>query len=312
MRHLILILLATQILASANGQDLPGAMKLPDFIQPSPEASSILKASNLSINYATGSPNISIPIGSIAVNGIKLPISVSYNSTGIKVDEYSSILGAGWNCSTGGVISRTILGRPDESRDGTSYPTNLSFLNFNNQNAALLNFLKNTVDAESDIFSFSFLGYSGKFILDSTLQEVIPLSTYNMKIKPISGNFLNGFTIVTDDGTTFKFDVDETSKSRNPLGSNCPKSYEYADNKTSWYLSKITAANKRTYMNFSYITQNIIFEQSINQYIAKCISTQNHCCGAPGDPYNNCPSGPAQAVGTKTFYNCVTPPIGEL
>ncbi len=287
------------------GQNLPGAMKLPDFVQPTPEVSSILKADNLSVSNATGSPNISIPIGTLAVNGIKLPITIGYNSTGIKVDEYSSMIGTGWNCSPGGVVSRTIFHKPDESRSGSSYPTNLSNPNFNSLDANLLNFLKNTPDAESDIFSFSFLNYSGKFILDSNLTTIIPLSNYNLKIKVISNNFLNGFEITTEDGTVLKFDETETSKSRNPLGTSCPKSYEYSNNITSWYLTRITAPNKRSYMNFTYLTQNILFEQSINQFVSKCISTEYHMYGG-GDEWNTCPTGAAQSVGSETFYTCVT------
>lgn len=282
-------------------QGLPEAMILPDFVQPTPEVSALLKADNLSVNNSTGSPNINIPIGTLAVNGIKLPINLSYNSTGIKVDEYSSMVGTGWNCSYGGVVSRTIFGRPDEAREGSPYPTNLSNPNFSNQNAALLNFLKNHPDAESDIFSFSFINYSGKFILDSNLQTVIPLSNYNVIIKPISTNFSDGFIITTEDGSTYRFDEAETSKSRNPMGTGCPKSYDASDNKTSWYLTKITAPNKRSYMNFTYLTQNILFEQSISQYISKCISTQNHVGGG-----GNCPSGPALALNSETFYTCVT------
>lgn len=301
-----ILFLAVSIFFGFNSfsQDMPGAMKLPDFVQPTPEVSSILKANNLSVSNATGAPNITIPIGTLAVNGIKLPINVSYSSTGIKVDEYSSMVGTGWNCSPGGVVSRTIFGRPDEARDGSSYPTNLSNLNFNSLDANLLNFLKNTPDAESDIFSFSFLNYSGKFILDSNLTSIIPLSTFNLKIKVINSNFQNGFEITTEDGTVLRFDEKETSKSRNPLGTSCPKSYEYSDNITSWYLSKITAPNKRSFMDFTYLTQNILFEQSINQYISKTISTQYHQYG--GGEGNACPSGPASPVGSETFYTCVT------
>lgn len=304
MKRLFLTAAAGLFYSASFSQDLPGAMKLPDFVQPTPEVSSILKADNLSVSNATGSPNISIPIGTLAVNGIKLPINVSYSSTGIKVDEYSSMVGMGWNCSPGGVVSRTIFHKPDESRSGSGYPTNLSNPNFNSLDANLLNFLKNTPDAESDIFSFSFLNYSGKFILDSNLTTIIPLSTFNLKIKVINNNFQNGFEITAEDGTVYKFDEAETSKSRNPLGSSCPKTYEYSDNKTSWYLTKITAPNKRSYMNFSYLTQNILFEQSINQYISRCISTEYHQYG--GGEYGNCPNGPAKPVGDETFYTCVT------
>lgn len=283
---------------TAFTQGLPDAMKLPDFIQPTPEVSALLKADNLSVNNATGSPNINIPIGTLAVNGINLPISLSYNSTGVKADEYSTMVGTGWNCSSGGVVSRTIFDKPDESRDGSPYPTNLSNPDFAVQNAALLSFLKDHPDAESDVFNFSFLNYSGKFILDSNLQTVIPLSNYNVVIKPISNYFPDGFIITTDDGTTYRFDQAETSKSRNPMGTGCPKSYEASDNKTSWYLSKITAPNKRSYMNFTYLTQNILFEQSISQYLSKCIATDNY----PGA----CGGGPANTLNAQTFYTCVT------
>lgn len=277
---------------------LPESMKLPDFVQPTPEVSSLLKADNLSVNNATGSPNIKIAIGTLVVNSIKLPINLSYNSTGIRVDEYSSMVGTGWNCSSGGVVSRTVFDKPDEYRSGSSYPTNLSNPNFSNQNAALLSFLKDHPDAESDIFNFSFLNYSGKFILDSNLQTIIPLSNYNVVITPISGNFNNGFQIVTDDGTTYLFTEAETSKSRNPMGTGCPKSYEALDYKTSWYLSKITAPNKRSYMNFTYLTHNILFEQSISQYLSKCIATDNY----PGA----CGGGPANTLNSQTFYTCVS------
>ncbi|MBK6379303.1 MAG: hypothetical protein IPF72_05965 [Chitinophagaceae bacterium] len=293
----LFIIPALWLLHSGVFAQLPEAMKLPDFVQPTPEVSALLKADNLSVNNSTGSPNINIPIGVLAVNGIKLPINVSYNSTGVRVDEYSSMVGTGWNCSSGGVVSRTIFDRPDEARDGSSYPTNLSNPNFSNQNAALLSFLKDHPDAESDIFSFSFLNYSGKFILDSNLQTIIPLANYNVVIKPISNYFPDGFIITTDDGSTFRFDVAETSKSRNPMGTGCPKTYEASDNITSWYLSKITAPNKRSFMNFTYLTQNILFEQSISQYLSKCIETDNYLPGC---------GGAALPLNSETFYTCVT------
>ena|GEM_PF-2620551 len=278
---------------------MPDAMKMPDFIAPTPEVSALLKADNLSVSYSTGSPNINIPIGTITVSGISLPISLSYNSSGVKVDEYASNVGTGWTCSSGGVVSRTIFGKPDEMRSGTAYPTNLSNLNFSVQNAYLLSFLKNSVDQESDMFSFSFPGGSGKFILDSTLNAVIPLSNYNFKITPIGGNFLNGFQVVTSNGTTYRFEDPETSKTRNPQGVNCPKNTSSSNNITSWYLTKITAPNKRSFINFTYTTQDITFEQSINQYISQVYYTQTH-------PYTSpCPQGNAANVGSETYYTCV-------
>ena len=297
MKKIFIIPALLLVNSVAIGQGMPDAMKLPDFVQPTPEVSSLLKADNLSVSYATGSPNINIPIGAVAVNGIKVPINLSYNSTGIKVDEYASMVGTGWNCSFGGMISRTIFDRPDEYRLSSSDPTNLDNPNFGSSDNALLNFLQNTPDAESDIFSFSFLNYSGKFILDSDLTTIIPLSNYNMKITVLSGDFLNGFQVVTDDGATYRFEDSEISKNRSPQGSDCPKNYDVTNKKTAWYLTKITAPNKRSYINFTYFTHDITYEQSISEYISKCIGTNYYeACGG---------SGPACAVNTITHYTCI-------
>lgn len=296
MKTLFIIPLLWLLNFSAFAQ-VPPAMVLPEFIHPTPEVSSLLKADNLSVNNSTGSPNINIPIGDLTINGIKLPINVSYNSTGVKVDEYSSMIGTGWNCSYGGVVSRTIADKPDEDRSSGT-PTNLRNYDFNNQSATLLNFLKNHEDAESDIFSFSFLNYSGKFILDSNRQTVIPLSNYNVKITTITSNFQSGFQIVTDDGTTYLFAEAEMSDDRNPMGTGCPKNYDNQNCNTSWYLTKITAPNKRSYMNFTYLTHNILFEQSISQYLSKCFETDYY---APG-----CGGNPALPLNSETFYTCVT------
>ncbi len=301
MKKIFIVCALWLVNAAASAQSLPGAMKLPDFVQPTPEVSALLKADNLSVNYATGSPNISIPIGSLSVNGINLPITLSYNSTGVKVDEYSSMVGNGWTCSSGGVVSRTIFDKPDEVRESSSDPTNMSNPDFTSQNAALLNFLENTPDAESDIFSFSFLNYSGKFIIDSLRTGVIPMSNYNVKISLINNDFRNGFQMITEDGAIYRFEDAEISKNRSPQGSNCPRNYESYDRKTSWYLTKITSPNKRSYINFTYTTQDITYEQSISQYISKVTSSNYYQTGG----YAPCDGGIAANVGTETFYTCI-------
>lgn len=275
----------------------PEAMILPDLIKPTPEVSNLIKAENLSVNYSTGSPNMSVPIGTLSVSGINLPINVSYNSTGIKVDEYASNVGTGWTCSYGGVISRTVLGKADESR-ASGQPNNLRNVNFNSLDGALIDFLKNNTDAESDIFNFSFLNYSGKFILDSTLQTVIPLSNYNLIIKPNTTSLTGGFIIITEDGTTYTFEDAETSKSRNPLGTSCPKNLNSTYYKTSWYLTKITAPNKRSNISFTYTSSDIYFEQSITQYISRVISSEQY-------PGGSCQGGNACSVGAEIYYTCV-------
>lgn len=69
---------------------------------------------NVALNYNTGVGNINIPIYNIACGQLNLPITVNYQTSGIKADQPSSDVGLGWNLSAGGNISRVIKGLPDE------------------------------------------------------------------------------------------------------------------------------------------------------------------------------------------------------
>jgi len=75
-----------------------------DFIPKSPEASQIVQYGNLSVNHATGVPNITIPLYTIDYYGVKIPISISYLATGIKVNDIASSVGLKWMLNAGGQV----------------------------------------------------------------------------------------------------------------------------------------------------------------------------------------------------------------
>ncbi|HYF33139.1 MAG TPA: DUF5977 domain-containing protein [Chitinophagaceae bacterium] len=293
-----LLLVCMQAVSLAQDGSHAMVNKLPDFIPPTPEASAILKADQLSIGYTTGSPNISIPLGSLQTGGYTLGISLNYSSTGIKVDEYASMVGMGWTLTYGGVVSRTVMDKPDEDRTVGNH--NLVSLNFNSPSTTERNFLKNAVDKELDIFSFSFPGYGGKFILNSSY-EPVQLTRNNLKIQVISGSFQNGFIITTDNGTAYHFQDVEISTGRNPTGTDCEKTNETSSVKTSWYLTKIVLPSTQKQINFTYTTANVTFQSSIAQTISKVTASNNFLC-VPGEGQ----SGVACPVGTIRFSTCIS------
>ena len=83
-------------------------------IPPSPEATAINKFIDFPVNYHTGVPDISIPLYTLEMPGMSLPISLDYHAGGLRVEEVASRVGAGWKLNAGGVITRTIRGLPDE------------------------------------------------------------------------------------------------------------------------------------------------------------------------------------------------------
>ncbi|HYE54898.1 MAG TPA: hypothetical protein VD996_08650 [Chitinophagaceae bacterium] len=220
----------------------------------------------------------------------------------MKVDEYASMTGMGWTVTYGGVVSRTVMDKPDENRTPGNH--NLLSLNFNSPGATEITFLKTAVDKELDIFTFSFPGFSGKFILDSSYQPV-QLTKQNLKIQVISSNFQNGFIITTDNGTAYHFQDAEISTSRNPSGTNCEKTYDNSSVKTSWYLTKVVLPSTQKEINFTYTTANITFEHGITQTISKAIYSEEFNCHYL-DGFGEGPKGQACVVGTERFSTCIS------
>lgn len=80
-----------------------------------PEAASLGKFGNNHVDYCTGVPSVSIPVTTIKIGKINLPISLNYHASWIKVDEISSCVGIGWALNGNGMISRNVIGLPDET-----------------------------------------------------------------------------------------------------------------------------------------------------------------------------------------------------
>jgi len=77
-------------------------MKLP--IPENPNISKFDKVNFTSTNLSKGSLLIEIPLFDIEIEGFKLPINLTYNSKGNKVEDESSFIGLGWNLNLPSII----------------------------------------------------------------------------------------------------------------------------------------------------------------------------------------------------------------
>jgi hypothetical protein len=167
------------------------AQELPKIIPVSPEASSLGKYTEIPAATYTGIPQINIPIWDLQQNGIKLPINISYHSAGIKVTEIASWVGTGWSLNYGGAVFRSTRGLPDDISGGYLTVTGdrkvKVFSNASQERRRDLLQLASdgNLDYEADIFQFSILGYSGKFIFDQETKDVVFFSKDDIKITPI-------------------------------------------------------------------------------------------------------------------------------
>lgn len=203
---------------------------LPVAFPPGPTEASLGKYGDIPVGEYTGIPSINIPLHEVSVGSVKLPIALSYQSSGLKVEERSSWVGLGWSLNAGGIITRTVHNKADEGSQGywqygSLSAMELSFGNFGNVSTLSPVYL-GQLDTEPDMFYFNFPGFSGKFVMEPSgnhAAHCIPFN--NLKIEHSST--LSNFTITDASGVQYLFNVSA-------------KTYIDAGEYTStWYLSEI-------------------------------------------------------------------------
>lgn len=268
----------------------------------SPEAASIGKFGNIPVSYSTGVPNISVPVYEINIGKIKLPVSLDYHAGGIRVDEVASSVGLGWALNGVGVVSRNMVGRPDESTEGyLNSPSFDSLYTWHNDRTDYGTSIETKYarylvswtmyhekETEPDVFSYTINGQSGKFIFkkDGSIMQ-IP-KTNNRIIK--TGN---DFTINDENGVVYIFDQKETTEY---VGASTTPYYT-----STWRLSKMIDANTQDTIYF-------IYEGACDVNVTR-YENFGHSLGYAGDCGNNNTSqfGPTYTPSTVNHHNELFP-----
>lgn len=94
----------------AVSQDLN--FKPNSILPPPPEAASINKGGDVSVNLSVGAPTVAIPVAEVKSRIINFNVSLNYSSNGIRVNDLAPNTGLGWSLNCGGSVNRTTLGLP--------------------------------------------------------------------------------------------------------------------------------------------------------------------------------------------------------
>jgi len=251
-----------------------------------PEVYSFKQEALSAVSFYTGQANISIPLYHIETNEITIPISLNYiGGEGFHaINPYSSI-GLGWKISAGGAITRTINEVPDEQ---IAYGSKLGgFFNYtpvapitndyvrNSASSLLVSdgsghvYFNSNYEYAPDIFSFSFLGYSGYFVMGYdgkfkvSSKDIVSVT----KSTPPGFDYNLGptvqFIVTANDGTIFTFG--STPGSIVFSGGENAVPYQM----DAWYLTRIQATNGKiidfTYLPNTIQSDRIHFKSSVNQ-----------------------------------------------
>lgn len=242
-----------ELLAQLPGDVATQVQKMvPKPAQQTPNMAAIQKFGDYNVNLYTGIPDISIPLYEIVSGGINVPIVLTYHAGGHRYSDRASWAGLGWSVQVGGQVSRTIVGRPDES----------SFLSWtNNYNVDTYDFCNNipykeqtiagTNDREPDLFSYSFPGASGRFVLRQGGQPPLLFPESAIKISRSS----NYYDIVDTKGTMYRFGSDWGGGASGAKESMSVSSGSFSmTGVNAWYLQEIKSPDSDDFVSFKYQT----------------------------------------------------------
>jgi YD repeat-containing protein len=227
---------------------------IPKVTPPSPESAQLGKFGQYEVSYFTGLADIEIPIYEIVVKDIKVPITLKYHPSGIKVTDRAGLVGLGWALQAGGYISRQVMSKPDERPEG--YLNSMTVVSpIDPGTTAGLQYLHNVYtgvkDAEPDIFSYSFGNMSGKFVFNQSQGYKKVMIPYNpVKIKHFVSNNSLSFNAYDQDGIFYRFSDYEESQNSQTINS------DILNVRSNWKLSSITSKNKNDSILFTYGTNS--------------------------------------------------------
>ena len=187
------------------------SQELPKITPPSPEASSMTKFTDVPVTLSNGAANISVPIHTINLKGISVPITLNYHTRGVKVDEIASRVGIGWALNYGGIISRTVLDKPDDGGRWGYLKKNHEFeyIDSTTQEAVFNDYCASDgqLDLESDMFNLNMGDVSASFYFSqSDINNPILKKFDDIKITAKWENgIIVGFIAKDKIGNTFYF-----------------------------------------------------------------------------------------------------------
>ncbi|WBA44389.1 PKD domain-containing protein [Hymenobacter canadensis] len=190
-------------------------------IPASPTANSLtVNTGSSGVDAYTGAASVTIPLWEVKSREATLPITLAYSGGGVKVNDVAGWVGMGWHLNAGGVIARTMMGRPDDASLGYFF-TGAAYLN-NVCDMPGQRFLEGAVgnwDTQPDVFSFNFDGYSGQFVFDTDRTiRMIPQQPLTIIPTYTSIGELASFKVLTPQGVEYSFGTTNNSVERSSGG----------------------------------------------------------------------------------------------
>ena len=311
---ILLVFLALSAIPFASAQytgDIPAVNPV------TPNEAAMFKPVAQPIGSFSGTVPIDIPLFTAGRPSMPVPMSLSYNGSGFKVEEYASSVGLGWNLSVGGSITRVVHGLADDVTGGyitsSGYKPSqiLSYYTYTQLEPPMNDDREGGLDLEPDEFYFTCNGLSGKFHFDENGKVQVEEASGITIVPVLDGyqNQISGWTLTDNKGNIYYFggsaphtsstavDQNSISYSSNNGYTNLPASQIY---NIDWHLVEIDDMNGHDLAEFDYSTNENYIETRLEAYMKLQTAGTSECDA--GESYD----GDETFATSETFESVLT------
>lgn len=259
-----------------------------------PQAQQFQRYGEIPVDYSTGIPSITIPLGKLGIKNLDWPLELSYYSGGHKVGDVASNVGLGWTMTGIGMISANIYGKQDthfpleedsiymrSALDlGASAPqiNGCSYQNPAHMYWAEVILLPNgNKNILPDVYHLNIGNRSHKMFVLGDSAYTMPASDLKIKInRTYSGTSITNvsFFIVDEKGTKYYFSIQGQNKQRNYCQGT---RFNSSDNNYIFHLdSAVNVFNEKLSFYYSKDTYSY-FMPTFRQSFAKAAEAGTPC-----------------------------------
>ncbi|WP_190809219.1 hypothetical protein [Flagellimonas sp. S3867] len=223
---------------------------LPNYHPVSPNAASLGSFGLYPVNKNLGTASVNVPIYTLSEKGLSVPISISYNTSGVRLNDLASWVGLGWSLNAGGAIVRNTKGLPDLAYDRTILDIENATFSQTNWDY-MYGVTLGTKDTAPDAYVLNALGRSATFYFDqdqnfkAVFEDGSPIA-----IKVISVDEIHA---VLEDGTTLIFGKgSDGSIATEVTDSNLNDPFYTLNFISAWYLTEVISKDGEHTISFRY------------------------------------------------------------
>ncbi|UUW10969.1 DUF5977 domain-containing protein [Flavobacterium plurextorum] len=276
IKRLLLFIILFNLPLQIKAQTEVNGFQIPNFAPKSPEAAAFLKYGEYPVDLATGLPNISVPLYTIDLKDFKMPISLDYHASGIKVTQEATWVGLGWNLNAGAQVVLSPRDDIDENNPNIDeIPDDnaiIAYFKLHPYDQGAVRTLDPNLDKSrvKDMYVFSSPTVNGSFYIRNFVNnDVVTIPPNAFKVDLLGANRENmKFKITDPQGNVYLLGTTEISI----------QSMTHSDRYISaWYVDEIkTPSNNK--INFTYQDDGSLTDRTFSQRVeVKNIVTKGEC-----------------------------------